>query len=461
MSRRAFWALFAALCVSRVVLVGGSADDASSSTPAAGADDLSSRLRDIAADVEANADYVIRLRRELHLVPELMWTEVKTSAIVKRELDAMGVAHADLSPPGVLATIGTGAPPVVLLRADMDALPVTEASDIPPERRSAHPGRMHACGHDGHVAMLLGAARALKSREATLPGTVHLAFQPAEEGGAGARRMLEDGLADMRPPIDTSFALHNWPYPETPSGVVATRPGVIMAGSAAFEITVVGVGGHAAKPAEFVDVVACVAAVVAALQTIVSRRVDPLDGVLVTITAVDAGDLRAENVAADRARMLGQLHATSEATTASARRSVATTAAAAAAAHGCETAVDFAPVTNGARREAYPPTVNDPRAAALAAEVAATMFGAEAAGAEAATVMPAEDFAFFAREWPSAMAWVGAYDESKGAVWPLHSAKYVLDESTLARGAAMHAGYAAAFLAGGGFETSEKIDDAR
>ena len=113
MSRRAFLALFAALCVSRVVLVGGSADDASSSTPADAADDLSSRLRDIAADVEANADYVIRLRRELHLVPELMWTEVKTSAIVKRELDAMGVAHADLSPPGVLATIGTGAPPVV------------------------------------------------------------------------------------------------------------------------------------------------------------------------------------------------------------------------------------------------------------------------------------------------------------------------------------------------------------
>ena len=145
---------------------------------------------------------------------------------------------------------------------------------------------------------------------------------------------------------------------------------------------------------------------------------------------------------------------------ASARRALATTTSAAAAAHGCEATVDFAPVTNGARREAYPPTVNDPRAAALAAEVAATMFGAES-GAEAATVMPAEDFAFFAGEWPSAMAWIGAYDESKGAVWPLHSAKYVLDESTLARGAAMHAGYAVAFLAGGGFETSETHDDAR
>ena len=191
-------------------------------------------LRKVLADSEDVADYVVRVRRELHLQPELMWTETKTSAVVKRELRAMGVSFEEVSAPGVVATIGSGSAPVVALRADMDALPVTEESDIPVERRSQVPGKMHACGHDGHTAMLLGAAKVLKSVEGSLRGTVRLVFQPAEEGGAGGRKMLEDGLRTMRPAIEWSFALHNWPYPETPSGVVGTRPGTIMAGSGAF-----------------------------------------------------------------------------------------------------------------------------------------------------------------------------------------------------------------------------------
>ena len=150
------------------------------------------------ANAEDVADYVVRLRRELHLQPELMWTEHKTSAVVKRELTAMGVSFEEISAPGVVATIGSGSAPVVALRADMDALPVTEESDIPAERRSQIPGKMHACGHDGHTAMLLGAAKVLKSVEPELRGTVRLVFQPAEEGGAGARRMLEDGLRRAR-----------------------------------------------------------------------------------------------------------------------------------------------------------------------------------------------------------------------------------------------------------------------
>ena len=232
--------LLAAICVAPHVAV--RADDAcADETCASHLNDL----RGVLANAEDVADYVVRLRRELHLQPELMWTEHKTSAVVKRELTAMGVSFEEISAPGVVATIGSGSAPVVALRADMDALPVTEESDIPLERRSQIPGRMHACGHDGHTAMLLGAAKVLKSVEPELRGTVRLVFQPAEEGGAGARRMLEDGLRVMTPPIESSFALHNWPYPETPSGTVGTRSGTIMAGSGSFEITFTGAGRSA------------------------------------------------------------------------------------------------------------------------------------------------------------------------------------------------------------------------
>ena len=205
-------------------------------------------LARVMSNSQAVSEYVVRVRRELHLIPELMWTEHITSAVVKRELTNMGVSFTEISKPGVVATIGSGDGPVVALRADMDALPLTEESDIPAERRSQTPGKMHACGHDGHTAMLLGAARVLKAMEVegNLRGTVRLVFQPAEEGGAGARKMLEAGLSVMKPPIESTFALHNWPYPETPSGSVGTRAGTIMAGSGSFEITLTGAGGHAA-----------------------------------------------------------------------------------------------------------------------------------------------------------------------------------------------------------------------
>ena len=277
--RRAFAALFAALCVSRVVLVCGSADDASASRTApadARRTHLSSRLRDIAADVEANADYVIRLRRELHLVPELMWTEVKTSAIVKRELDAMGIAHAHLSPPGVLATIGTGAPPVVLLRADMDALPITEASDIPPRATQRPPGkdaRLRPRRPRRHAPR-----RRPRSSNPASPPSRAPSISPSNPPRRAAR--ARDACSRNASPTRDHPSTHPSPCTTGPtrrpaSGVVATRPGVIMAGSAAFEIVVVGVGGHAAKPAELVDVVACVAAIVTASQTIIFSTSGP------------------------------------------------------------------------------------------------------------------------------------------------------------------------------------------
>ena len=417
--------------------------------PGTGSESSDSALRDIASAAARDADYVVAIRRELHRNPELMWEEFGTSALVKRELQSMGIEHRDVASPGVVGFIGTGRSPAVLLRADMDALPVLEESDasfFPDALKSRNKGIMHACGHDGHVAMLLGAAKLLKRHESSLNGTVYLAFQPAEEGGAGARRMLEDGLASIEPPFETAFALHNWPYPETPSGTVGTRAGTIMAGSGSYEIAVEGAGGHAAVPHKNVDVVVCGAAVVTALQTIVSRRVDPLDSVVVSTTVFRAGGA-ASNVMADAATLAGTFRALDKNTFEWLHGAVEETARRAAGTHGCAVAVDFAPAVDGVTREEYPPTVNDPGAAGFAGEMAREVLGGGDANVrEVAPVMPAEDFSFFGELAPSAMMWLGSYNASAGAVWPLHSAKYVLDEGVLHRGTAMHVGYAAGFL---------------
>lgn len=314
-------------------------------------------LSQVVANAEAVSDYVVRIRRELHLIPELMWTESRTSAVVKRELTNMGIAHEEIAAPGVVATIGSGAGPVVALRADMDALPLTEEADIPNERRSQTPGKMHACGHDGHTAMLLGAARVLKAMEGDLKGTVRLVFQPAEEGGAGARRMLEAGLSAMRPPIGSSFALHNWPYPETPSGTVGTRSGTIMAGSGSFEITLTGAGGHAAVPHKNIDVVVCGSATVMALQTIVSRLTDPLKSAVLSTTVFRAGGA-ASNVMGDTALLAGTFRALDKDIFDWLHGRIEHVTEATAKAHGCTADVNFAPMMDGVTREVRGPLLN-------------------------------------------------------------------------------------------------------
>ena len=411
--------------------------------PGTGSESSDSALRDIASAAARDADYVVAIRRELHRNPELMWEEFGTSALVKRELQSMGIEHRDVASPGVVGFIGTGRSPAVLLRADMDALPVLEESDasfFPDALKSRNKGIMHACGHDGHVAMLLGAAKLLKRHESSLNGTVYLAFQPAEEGGAGARKMMENGLVAMTPRVDAAFALHNWPYPETPSGTIGTRAGTIMAGSAAFEITLTETSSA--------NAVVCAAGVVEALQTVIARRVDPLQPALVTVAAVQT----LEEPKPASVRLLGQFHATDPGVFASLFASVRFVATGAAATRGCACAVDFAPETartrggDVVRRAHYPPTVNDARVADLVARVGREMFGADAVSDAVAPVMPGEDFGFFAQTWPSAMAWLGAFAPERGAAFPLHSGKYVLDESVLHLGVAMHAGVAVRLL---------------
>ena len=265
--------------------------------------------------LRAELPRLVELRHDLHMHPEVGYEEVRTSGVVRRELDALQVHHVDgmAGGTGVLAHLPGAAPLAVALRADMDALPILEAGSRPWASRT--PGRMHACGHDGHTAILLGAAAVLSKLAArgTLPNPVTLVFQPAEEGGGGGQRMADEGALDgsrIGPRVAEIYALHGWP--ELPLGHVATRPGPIMAASDRFEIEITGTGAHAAWPHRSADPIVCAAATVTALQSIVARNVDPLDAAVVSVTVIESGS--AFNVIPGRAVIKGTYRSLSEAT---------------------------------------------------------------------------------------------------------------------------------------------------
>jgi IAA-amino acid hydrolase len=237
--------------------------------------------------------------------------------------------------------------------------------------------------------------------------------------------------------------LHNWPYPEMPSGTMGTRGGTIMAGSGCFDVNITGRGGHAAVPHNNVDVVVAGSAVVTALQTLVSRLTDPLDSVVISVTVFNAGS--ASNVMADSANLQGTLRALNPKTFIKFQDKIIEMVQAVAAAHGCTASTSFEPEWNGVKRIPYPPTVNDAKASALAMRVASDMFGEESIKT-VVPVMPAEDFSFFGEVFPSVMMWLGAYNATAGATHPLHSTEYVLDENVLTTGVALHALYALEYL---------------
>ncbi|SET20522.1 M20 aminoacylase family protein [Oceanicella actignis] len=375
--------------------------------------------RSLAEEFASEAQEIAAWRRELHMNPELGYDLPRTAAFVADKLRAFGCDEVveGIGRSGVVGLIRGAAPgPSMGLRADMDALPILEASGAPWASRAA--GRMHACGHDGHTAMLLGAARRL-ARERDFAGRVAVIFQPAEEGGAGALAMVRDGLME-RFEIAQVFGMHN--LPGAPEGAFLMRPGPIMAASDQFDIAVEGRGGHAALPHACVDPVLTAAHVAVALQGVVSRAVDPLEPAVVSVTGI-AAEGEAYNVIPARARLRGTARSLSEPVRALLEARVHEVARNVAAAYGAEARVDW---TRG-----YPVTVNAPAPLALAARAARDVAGAAMVDEAAPPLMGAEDFAYMLEARPGAFIFIGAGDSA-----PLHNPAYDFNDRIIPAGCA-------------------------
>jgi amidohydrolase len=378
---------------------------------------------------------IVTDRRTIHSHPEMAYEERQTSTLVQARLRKLGIPfRSGLAETGVVGEIKgeRGDGPCVLLRADMDALPIEEQSGV--AFASEVPGVMHACGHDAHTAMLLGAAQLLLDRRADFCGTVKLMFQPAEEGGAGAARMIEAGVLDG-PKVDAAFMLHVRPEIET--GQVSYGAGTLMAGADGFTITVRGRGGHAARPHQTVDPIVVGAHIVVALQTLVSREVDPTVPAVVTIGSFIAG--RPSNVIPDTATLRGTVRAFDPELFTHLERRVREVATTVASAMRATVSVDF--------EQSYPPAVCDPKAAERLGETARSLLGTDAV-LSSRPVMGAEDFAFVLQKVPGAMLWLGVKNPDWPEPRPLHTATFDIDESALPIGSAMLAGVALDFLAG-------------
>ena len=359
-------------------------------------------------------------RRDIHAHPELGFEEKRTSELVATQLERFGVeVHRGVGRTGVVGVLKTGTSArSVGLRADMDALPIEEANRF--DHRSRNPGRMHACGHDGHTAMLLGAAKQLAATR-NFDGAVHFIFQPAEEGLGGARAMIEDGLF-RRFPCDAVFGMHN--RPGMALGRFAVRAGPMMAGGAFFDIDVTGRGAHGARPESGIDSVLVAAHIATALQSIVSRNVRPVETAVVSVTQIHAGD--AYNVIPQTARLSGTVRAFSQEVMDMIGRNMARIAEGVASGFGAAARTDFRPI--------FAPLINDAKEAEFAAEVCSELVGAENVRRDPPLIMASEDFSYLLAEVPGCYVNIGNGD-GEGAC-EVHNPSYDFNDAALAYGAA-------------------------
>ena len=353
------------------------------------------------------------IRRDIHAHPELAFEENRTSDVVAAKLQEWGLeVTRGLGKTGLVGTLRKGnSLKSIGLRADMDCLPMDETNDF--AHRSTNPGRMHACGHDGHTAMLLGAAKML-SETRNFEGAVHFIFQPAEEGGGGAKVMIEDGLFEKFP-CDAVFAIHN--KPGLPLGHIVTKGGPLLAAADRWDIRIKGKGGHAAHPHTTLDPMVVGANIVMALQTIVSRNIDPIDSSVVTVGFFHAGS--AYNVIPGEAHIGGTTRTTTPENRALIERRIDEICEGAARMHGVKIEVEHKP--------GYPPTVNDVDQARFAADVATGVCGEHAVKDNTRPSMGAEDFSYMLEKVPGAMVWLGNGGDSVS----LHNSRYDFNDMAI------------------------------
>ncbi len=365
------------------------------------------------------------LRHRLHRIPELCFHESQTAAAIRAELDRLGIAHIDGvagAPTATIAVIGDPSLPCVALRADIDALPITEQSGV--SYASEHQGHAHSCGHDGHSATLAGAAAVLHSLGARLPVCVKCIWQPAEEGGGGADRLVKAGVLDGRigPRVLAIFALHGWPG--LPVGTVATKAGAMMASTDQFSVTIKGKGCHAASPHLGRDPIVTAAEAILSLQQVASREVDPVDNVVLTVGMIHGGT--AVNIIPPSVRFSGTVRTLTDDVRRQAKDAVLRRLAGIAAANDCVAEVQW--------EDGYPPTINDPSAADYVARIARASLGAGAFIPLGAPSMGGEDFAYYLQQVPGCFIRLGLRPRDAADSSGLHTPQFNFNDDAIETG---------------------------